>query len=287
MVADAKPSPRHTTTTALAAVSNVSAKLLRWAPTRRHPACAVAARHRAVLPRDTGQATTLATPRWWDVACANTAALTRFALAELPTDALRNKALAMLQSAPTRRTTRPQEEPLAPETAPAPAVLENDHDQHTTGQLLAGYASTLTELRRRGVIRSNNAPAGDYGEWLVAKALEATIAANAAMRSYDLTTADGRRVQVKTRVVSVPVRRGQLQASVFRSFDFDLAALVLLRDVDYAVHRAVLVPVHLVQEMSSRVEHVNGWRLMMTSEVLDHQEAEDITAAARRAAREA
>jgi hypothetical protein len=209
------------------------------------------------------------------------------ALAELPTDALRNKALAMLQSAPTRRTTRPQEEPLTPETAPAPAVLEHDHDQHTTGQLLAGYASTLTELRRRGVIRSNNAPAGDYGEWLVAKALGATIAANAAMKSYDLTTSDGRRLQVKTRVVSVPGRRGQLQASVFRSFDFDLAALVLLRDVDYAVHRAVLVPVHLVQEMSSRVEHVNGWRLMMTSEVLDHQEAEDITAAARRAAREA
>ncbi len=49
------------------------------------------------------------------------------------------------------------------------------------------------------------------------------------MKSYDLTTADGQRVQVKARVVNVPVRRGQLQASVFRSFDFDVAALVLLR----------------------------------------------------------
>jgi hypothetical protein len=206
------------------------------------------------------------------------------ALAELPTDALRSKALAMLQPSLAGRGTPPQEQPL-PQVVPDQA--ETARDDRTTGQLLAGYASTLTELRRRGVIRSNNAPAGDYGEWLIAQALGAKIVANAAMKSYDLTTSDGRRVQVKTRVVSVPVRRGQLQASVFRSFDFDLAALVLLRDVDYAVNRAVLVPVGLVQALSSRVEHVNGWRLMMTSQVLDHQEAEDITAAMRRAARDA
>lgn len=206
-------------------------------------------------------------------------------LAELPSGALRNKALAMLQGDALSRTT-PRREQSVTETVPAPSV-DAGRDARTTGELLAGYASTLTELRRRGVIRSNNAPAGDYGEWLIAQAFGATIVANAAMKSYDLTTSDGRRVQVKTRVVSVPVRRGQLQASVFRSFDFDLAALVLLRDVDYAVHRAVLVPVELVQAMSSRVEHVNGWRLMMTADVLDHQEAEDITAATRRAARDA
>lgn len=190
----------------------------------------------------------------------------------------------MLQRSTVHRPPAAHKPPGAP--AASSAVADRSDDR-TTNELLAAYASTLTELRRRGVIRSNNAPAGDYGEWLVAKALSATIVANAAMKSYDLTTADARRVQVKTRVVSVPVRRGQLQASVFRSFDFDLAALVLLRDVDYAVHRAVLVPVHLVRGLSSRVEHVNGWRLMMTADVLDHQEAEDITAATRRAARDA
>jgi hypothetical protein len=203
-------------------------------------------------------------------------------LAELPTDALRSKALAMLQPARTHRA-KPSQEKAPPQ--PASEQVEAARDERTTGQLLAGYASTLSELRRRGVIRSNNAPAGDYGEWLIAQVLGATIVANAAMKSYDLTTSDGRRVQVKTRVVSLPVRRGQLQASVFRSFDFDLAALVLLRDVDYAVHRAVLVPVQLVEALSTRVEHVNGWRLVMTAEVLDHQEAEDITVATRRAAR--
>jgi len=88
-------------------------------------------------------------------------------------------------------------------------------------------------------------------------------------------------------VVTVPVRRGQLQASVFRSFDFELAGLVLLRDTDYAVHRAVLTPRHVVEQLATRVEHVNGWRLMMTAAVLDHQESVDITAAMREAARDA
>jgi hypothetical protein len=157
-------------------------------------------------------------------------------------------------------------------------------DDRSTAELLAGYASTLTELRRRGVIRTNNAPAGDYAEWLVARATDSQVVANAAQKSYDLLLPDGMRVQVKARVVSLPVRRGQLQASVFRSFDFDLAALVLLQETDYSVHRAVLTPRDVVRKLATRVDHVNGWRLMMTAAVLDHQESVDITAAARRAA---
>lgn len=137
------------------------------------------------------------------------------------------------------------------------------------------------------MVRSGNAPAGDYAEWITARALRGTLVDNFSVKSYDLTTPDGARVQVKTRVVGLPLRRGQLQASVFRSFDFELAALVLLRDIDYAVHRAVLVPAALVQAKALRVEHVNGWRLTMTPDVLDHQEAQDFTAKARRAAAEA
>ena len=41
----------------------------------------------------------------------------------------------------------------------------------TVSELLSGYARILAELRRRDVIRSNIAPAGDYAEWLVWKAL--------------------------------------------------------------------------------------------------------------------
>lgn len=198
-------------------------------------------------------------------------------LFRLPTDALRAKALRMLEG--QRRT--PSAAPTGETHLP---VAELVADPRTTAELLRGYAETLVELRRRGVVRSNNAPAGDYGEWLVHRALGGTMVANFSVKSYDLTLEDSRRVQVKTRVVSAPVKRAQLQSSVFRSFDFELAALVLLRDTDYAVHRAVLVPVAVVQALASRVDHVNGWRLAMTTDVLDHQESEDFTAAARRAA---
>jgi hypothetical protein len=39
-----------------------------------------------------------------------------------------------------------------------------------------------------------------------------------------------------------------------------------------------------VQSLATHSEHVNGWRLIMNSTVLDHRDAEDITQAARAAA---
>lgn len=200
-------------------------------------------------------------------------------LAGLPTEALRAKALAMLTRDGKATTVK---EPLTVKPEVPPVV-----DGRSTADLLAGYASIIAELRRRDVIRTNNAPAGDYAEWLVARALGGCLADNKAAKSYDLTLPDGNRVQVKSRVVSIPVQRGQLQASVFRSFDYEFAGLVLLRDIDYAVHRAVLTPRHVVEQFATRVDHVNGWRLMMTAAVLDHQESIDITAAMRAAARDA
>ena len=62
---------------------------------------------------------------------------------------------------------------------------ENEQQQTVVG-LLFGYARILAELRDRGVVRSNNAPAGDYAEWLCASALDATLVDNFSVKSYDL-----------------------------------------------------------------------------------------------------
>lgn len=72
-------------------------------------------------------------------------------------------------------------------------------------------------------------------------------------------------------------KAGQLQTSPFRSWDFDLAAFVLLRDYDYAVRRGVLLPVEVVRAQSTYRSHVNGSVVMMRSALLDHEDAEDIT----------
>jgi hypothetical protein len=109
---------------------------------------------------------------------------------------------------------------------------------------------------------------------------------NFSVKSHDLVVADRRRVQVKARVTSEPPKADQLQTSPFRSWDFDLAAFVLFRDDDYAVRRAVLLPVDVVRTQSTYRSHVNGSVVMTRGALLDHEAAEDITDRLRAAAAE-
>lgn len=160
----------------------------------------------------------------------------------------------------------------------------HDESRKTVAELLAGYARTLAELRRRGVVRSNNAPAGDYAEWLVARALVGTLADKNSEKLWDVKLATGEHVQVKTRVVSTPPNAGQLQTSPFRSWAFDSAAFVLLRAEDYYVVSAALVPVAVVKELGQWRQHVNGHVVMMNGRLLDHEDATDITEALNKAA---
>lgn len=155
----------------------------------------------------------------------------------------------------------------------------------TIGELLSGYANILAELRRRGVVRSANAPAGDYAEWLCARALEATLVDNFSVKSHDLVLPDGRLVQVKARVISDHPKGGQLQTSSFCSWDFDLAALVLFRDYDYEIRRAVLIPMNVVRSQATFRQHVNGSVVMVRASLLYHVDGEDITDRLRGAAR--
>jgi hypothetical protein len=132
----------------------------------------------------------------------------------------------------------------------------DDLGQRTVGELFALYRGILQELRHRGVVRTENAPAGDYAEFLVAIAFGGTLASNSE-KSFDVI-ADGRRLQVKARVVSDPPRSGQLQLSPFRSFDFDEAVIVLLNDWDYSVRKGTRVSATVVRDAAVFNSHVNG-----------------------------
>lgn len=153
----------------------------------------------------------------------------------------------------------------------------NDLSGMEISELLALYRSILAELRGRGVIRTDNAPAGDYAEYLVAIAFQGEPASSVAEKGWDVKTADGTRLQVKARVVSEPVRRSQRQLSPFRSFGFNEAVIVLLSDRDYSVIRAVRLPRAVVEELSVDNAHVNGRILHATDQVLDHPDAVDVT----------
>jgi len=124
----------------------------------------------------------------------------------------------------------------------------------TVGELLSCSRAILAELRRRGVIRTGNAPAGDYAELLVQRATSGELAPNS-QKSWDVLTSDGERLQIKARVVTDPRKRGERQLSVFRSWEFD-AAVVVLFDDEFRVWRAARLPIETFQAAAKFVEHV-------------------------------
>ncbi len=148
--------------------------------------------------------------------------------------------------------------------------------------LLSLYRAILSELKSRGVIRTENAPVGDYAEYLVATALGGQLAPNSE-KSWDVLGSDGEKLQVKARVVTDPAGPGQLQLSPFRSFGFDSAVIVLLSPTDYAVSRASKVPRYVVESSAIYRNHVNGRVLFARPEIMGHPDATDLTATLRAA----
>jgi hypothetical protein len=148
--------------------------------------------------------------------------------------------------------------------------------------LFSLYRAVLTELKSRGVIRTQNAPVGDYAEYLVATALGGELAPNSE-KSWDVLGQDGEKLQVKARVVSQPAQPGQLQLSPYRSFSFDAAVIVLLSAADYTVIRASKLPCHVVESSAVYRQHVNGKVLLARPEIMGHAEAIDLTTTLRTA----
>lgn len=153
---------------------------------------------------------------------------------------------------------------------PQKAVPADALSDLTTTELLALSRGILAELRHRGVIRSGNAPAGDYAELLVQQVTSGELAPSS-QRSWDVETPTGERLQVKARVVPNPRTAGQRQLSVFRSWEFDAAVIVLFDD-EFVVWRAAKVPVGVLKKVARFVGHVSGYRVMATDALLDRGE---------------
>jgi hypothetical protein len=161
-------------------------------------------------------------------------------------------------------------------------MVTNELEGLSLSELFAQYGAILRELRRREVVRTNDAPAGGWAEYLVCKYLGGTPAPNSE-KSWDVLAPDQSRVQVKARVVFDTSRVGQRQLSSFRSFSFDTLAVVLFDDM-HAVWRAVLLPVGEVQKRVRPTPYVAGHRLMATDALLNAVTATDITEGLRRIA---
>jgi hypothetical protein len=105
---------------------------------------------------------------------------------------------------------------------------------------------------------------------LIPNATGGELAPNS-QRSWDVETPAGEHLQVKARVVPNPKTAGQRQLSVFRSWEFDAAVIVLFDD-EFRVWRAARLPVEVLEEVARFVGHVKGYRVMATDALLDRGE---------------
>ncbi len=125
----------------------------------------------------------------------------------------------------------------------------------------------MEALRRRGILRSDNTPTGDYAEWLVARSLGLTLENNS-KSGYDATNPDGTRYQIKARRLVTPKTSRQL--SPLRRLDqdpFDYLIVVLFGP-GFEVHECWQIPIEVVRAHAVYREHVNGHILHARGAVL-------------------
>jgi hypothetical protein len=146
----------------------------------------------------------------------------------------------------------------------------------TLDQLLKLYCEVLRELRRRKFSRSENNPAGDIAETLVACALDLKLVANS-KAGYDAVHADGTRFQIKGRRITTTNPSRQL--STMRGLEnkhFDYLAGVIF-DQDFRIFRAALIPHLIVEKIAKHQKHVNGARFELKDHIWEAEGVIDIT----------
>lgn len=130
----------------------------------------------------------------------------------------------------------------------------------TIRSLLHAQVAIIDELLARGIVRTRNSPLGDLAETLALRAYGGSLAPNSE-KSWDLTTADGRRIQVKARLVD-PVDRRSQNFSAIRSWGFDAALFLLFDARTYDLTWARELSAMECQALGRRVEHTNSTTIL-------------------------
>lgn len=124
----------------------------------------------------------------------------------------------------------------------------------TVPALLGLEASIVEELRRRGLVRSNNKPLGDIAEQVVLAARGGVLEPDST-KSHDITTPAGVRIQVKG-MGARTTASGKF--SPFRSFDFDTAVFLVFAAGAFELVLAREVSSAEVESISGYSKHTNG-----------------------------
>ena len=156
----------------------------------------------------------------------------------------------------------------------------NEWSSLSTRQLLALFAESVEELRRRGVVRSSNNPLADYTEWLVCRGLSLSQLPGSST-GCDAIDAAGKKYEIKSRRLTK--HNASTQLSAIRGLDlqhFDYLVGVLF-EPDFSIRRACVLPHDAVVRSAVFRKHVNAWILYLKPSVYDAADARDVTKALR------
>ncbi len=138
----------------------------------------------------------------------------------------------------------------------------------SNSELLQAYAAILSELRKRGVLRSSDNPVADYTEWLVCSKLNLTLATKST-KGYDATAGDGTRYEIKARRITP--QNDSTQFSAIRQlherhFEYLIGVIY---EPDFTIRYAAQVPFDLVEPNSRFSNHSNAHFFRLTPTVLE------------------
>ena len=138
-------------------------------------------------------------------------------------------------------------------------------EQMAEVELLRTYTGVIDELMRRGVVRTRNAPIGDYTEWLVCSHLGLEMQANS-KAAFDASDANGIHYQIKG-------RRSEKQSdqfSVIRNLEengFHFLIAIVFNN-DWSIRLAVKIPHEVVARRAAYSGYVNGHILTFTDKII-------------------
>jgi hypothetical protein len=158
-----------------------------------------------------------------------------------------------------------------------------DLTKSTSAELLKLYAGVGSELRRRGIVRSENIT-GDVAEYLFCRAFDWTPTTNSNAH-IDAVDGDGKRFQIKGRRLTPSNRSrelGSIREMAGQHFDF-LAGLLF--DETYGIKRAAIIPHAVVMERARFVTRSNSHKFLLRDEVWDDRDVRDVTPELTAAAR--
>jgi len=113
---------------------------------------------------------------------------------------------------------------------------------------------------------------GEFAEKLVCKYFDAKKL-TASSKSADLEIKDGKLIQVKSRKIEQLI---STSLNVIRSWDFDILVVVLFSK-DGNILKAIHIDSKIAKKLSKENKHQNGYILITSHELLEHDSANEIT----------